>query len=265
MKPKKAAVVVATSVLVLHICVLVLVRNEYLRVLNSNLLQIASGWIACGFALRTAARSRGLLRTFWALVGSSFFMWGLGEAGWTYYESIFGAKLSQNAPTDLFFFFSFTPMLLALLLREEPHGGGYDWARVLDAAQVAILAIAGYLFFFALPVETKTSQDFTDRLLTYIFTSRNVFIGILFLLRSGFAANRNGRRLYGWLAAFWIFYSSMTGLTNYARLHFGAQTGEWWDLGWTTPFLFGTLIAANWEELPGAPAFDAPRPKGIKA
>jgi PAS domain S-box-containing protein len=265
MRPKKAAIVVAAALLILHVCVLGLVRNENLRVLASNLIQIACGWLACGFAFWTAARSREHMRTFWALVGSSFFMWGLGQSGWTYFETLFGAHQINNAPTDLFFFFSFTPMLLALLLRKEFQGSGHDWARILDAAQVGILAISGYLFFFALPPETKVSQEFTDRLLTYVFTSRNIFIGALFVLRSGFAANGNGRRLYGWLAAFWIFYSTMTGVTNYARLHFGVQTGEWWDLGWTTPFLFGALIAANWEELPGAPAFDTPRPKGIKA
>src|SRR5205814_7033258 len=134
--------------------------------------------------------------------------------------------------------------------RREPHGSGRDWARVLDATQVAILAIAGYLFFFALPPETKTTEKFIDQLLTYVFTSRNVFIGALFLLRSALAANRNGRRLYGWLAVFWIFYSGMTGLTNFARLHHGAISGEWWDLGWTTPFLLGVLVAGTWEETP---------------
>jgi two-component system cell cycle sensor histidine kinase/response regulator CckA len=265
MSTKKAAIVVSASMLVLHFCVLGLVRPESQRVLLSNLLQIACGWLACGFAFRTAARSREHMRIFWALIGSSFFMWGLGQAGWTYFEVLFGAHQVNNAPTDLFFFFSFTPMLLALLLRKEFQGSGRDWARMLDAAQVGILAISGYLFFFALPPEAKVSQEFTDRLLTYVFTSRNIFIGVLFLLRSAFAANRNGRRLYGWLALFWIFYSSMTGITNYARLHFGAQTGSWWDLGWTTPFLFGAVIAGNWEEFPGPPAFDTPRPKGLKS
>ncbi len=265
MKPKKAAVVVAISMLALHVCVLAFVRNEYLRVLGSNLLQIISGWMACAFALWVAARSRGALRTFWALVGSSFFMWGLGQTGWTYFESVIGPRQAQDAPTDLFFFFSFTPMLLALLLRKELHGSGRDWARVLDAAQVAILAVAGYLFFFVLPAETKTSQEFTDRLLTFVFTSRNVFIGALFLLRSALAPNRNGGRLYGWLALFWIFYTSMTGFfTNYARLHFGAITGQWWDLGWTTPFLLAVVIAGNWEEVPGPSAFEEPSTRGLR-
>ena len=265
MTPKKAAIAVALSLLALHVLVLALVRNEYLRVLASNLIQIACGWTACGFALWTAARSRGLLRTFWVLVGSCFFMWGLGQSGWTYYETVIGPRQAQDAPTDLFFFFSFTPMLLALLLRTEPHGSGRDWARVLDAAQVAILAVAGYLFFFVLGTETKTTQEFTDRLLTFVFTSRNVFIGALFLLRSAFAANRNGRRLYGWLALFWIFYTTMTGFfTNYARLHFGAITGQWWDLGWTTPFLLAVVIAGNWEETPGPSAFEEPSTRGLR-
>src|SRR5438270_1404509 len=264
MKPKKAAIAVVISVLALHVCVLGLVRNEYLRVLDSKLVQIACSWIACGFALWTAARSRGLLRTFWVLVGSAFFMWGLGQSGWTYYERLIGPKQAQNAPTDLFFFFSFTPMLLALLLRKEPHGSGRDWARALDAAQVAILAIAGYLFFFVLPAETKTSQELADRLLTFVFTSRNIFIGALFLLRSALAGNRNGRRLYGWLALFWIFYTNLTGFTNYARLHFSATTGQWYDLGWSTPFLLATLIAGVWEELPGPSAFDESSSRGLR-
>ncbi|MFL6300843.1 MAG: response regulator [Terriglobales bacterium] len=265
MKPKKAAIAAATSMLVLHVGVLGLIHDESTRVFCSNILQIVCGWLAFGFAIWTALRSRELMRIFWALVGLSFFMWGLGQSGWTYFETIFGPHQINNAPTDLFFFFSFTPMLLALLLRKEIPGTQRDWARALDAAQVGILAISGYLFFFALTPETKNSPDFTDRLLTYVFTSRNIFIGCLFVLRSGFAANRNGRRLYGWLALFWIFYSSMTGITNYARLHFGAETGTWWDVGWTMPFLFGSVIAANWEELPGAPAFDTPRAKGVKA
>src|SRR5438045_1517774 len=172
MSRKKAAIAVAITMLVVHVCVLGFVRNEYLRVLGSNLAQIACGWLACGFALWTAARSRGLLRTFWVLVGSAFFMWGLGQSGWTYFETLIGNRQAQDAPTDLFFFFSYTPMLLAVLLRNEPHGTGRDWARALDAAQVAILSIAAYLFFFALPVETKSSKEFTDELLSFVFTSR---------------------------------------------------------------------------------------------
>src|SRR5882724_1147979 len=261
MKPKKAAIAVALSMLALHVCVLGLVRDEYLRVLGSNLIQIACAWLACGFALWIAVRSRGLLRTFWALVGCSFFMWGLGQCGWTYYESFIGPRQAQEAPTDLFFFFSFTPMLLALLLRKEPHGSGRDWARVLDATQVGILAIAGYLFFFLLPAETKTTQEFTDRLLTHVFTSRNVFIGALFLLRSALSENRNARRLFGWLALFWILYSCITGFTNYSRLHVHAITGQWYDLGWTMPFLLGILIASNWEERLGPSSIEEPSTK----
>src|SRR4051812_31576279 len=80
MRPKKAAIVIAIGMLVMHLSVLGLVRNESLRVLGSNLIQIACGWLACGFAFWTAARSREHMRTFWALVGSSFFMWGLGQS-----------------------------------------------------------------------------------------------------------------------------------------------------------------------------------------
>ena len=264
-KPRKAAIVVAAGMLLLHVCAIGLVRPENTRVLLSNLIQVACAWLACGFALRTAFQSREHLRIFWALVGLSFFMWGLGQSGWTYYENIFGPRSFQNTPTDLFFFFSFTPMLLALLLRKEFQGSGRDWARVLDAAQVGILAIASYLFFFVLPEAVKTTPEFIDRLLTSIFTSRNVFIGALFLIRSALAANRNGRRLYGWLGLFWIIYSAATGVTNYARLHFAVVTGQWWDLTWTTPFLFAIVMAGNWEEVSGEPAFDTPRARGAKS
>ena len=60
MKPKKAAIAVAIAMLALHLCILGLVRNEYLRVLGSNLVQIACSWIACGFALWTARLPRSL-------------------------------------------------------------------------------------------------------------------------------------------------------------------------------------------------------------
>jgi PAS domain S-box-containing protein len=101
-------------------------------------------------------------------------------------------------------------------------------------------------------------------LLSFVFTSRNIFIGALFVLRSALAGNRNGRKLFGWLALFWIFYTNLTGLTNYARLHFSAITGQWYDLGWSMPFLLALMIAGVWEESPGPSAFDESSNSGLR-
>src|SRR5262245_28213737 len=134
-----AVAVFVVAVLVSHLAVLTFVHQPQSRMLFSNLLQLVAAWGACAFALWTAFRSREDVREAWLLVGITFLLWGCGQAGWTYQEWLRGPRHPAQEPTDLFFFFSVTPMLMLLTLRESTDRERFDWARLLDGVQVGIL------------------------------------------------------------------------------------------------------------------------------
>src|SRR5262249_28728545 len=113
MDRRKASVAVFAAVVVMaHVAVLSWVHPPQIRMLLSNLLQLIASLGASFFASWTALRYKGNVRQAWLLVAMAFFLWGCGQAGWTYQEWTLGPRHPAQEPTDLFFFFSVTPMIV---------------------------------------------------------------------------------------------------------------------------------------------------------
>src|SRR5262249_32021668 len=149
-------------------------------------------------------------------------------------------------PTDLFFFFSVTPLLMLLTLRESPQQQRLDWARLLDGIQVGILVLAAYLFFFLVPTQSRPPDEVARLLLSVVFNSRNAFLILAFVLRAFLSSNRNTRSFFSRMAVFWICYSVLTGSTNLARRLADVVSGQaFYDLGWSLPFVIGAILAAT--------------------
>src|SRR5437764_5896585 len=75
--------------------------------------------LAAGVMLVNALRNEGQARTFWALMASGCFMWGISQGGWAYYEVILRHELPDPYFGDIILFLPIVPMMAAVALR--PH------------------------------------------------------------------------------------------------------------------------------------------------
>ena len=73
-----------------------------------------AAWLAAAMCLRSFRRQRSL-RSFWALLGASTFVWGVGEAVWVYYEVVRGVAVPFPSPADVGFLAAMPLMVAALL------------------------------------------------------------------------------------------------------------------------------------------------------
>jgi PAS domain S-box-containing protein len=245
----------ASGLLMVHGLILTMAPRGHLLVLGSNLTQLAASALASGIAIWVALRGGREARHFWLLMATSSMLWTLGQVLWTWEEYSLGPEQLGPAPTDVLFYFCFTPMLMALLLREERDRPEIDWVRVLDALQVTLLMVAAYVFLFYLPERRETGQAFYGQLLRIIFNSRNIFIAAAFAGRWMLTRNQNTRSLFLRGTIFLTVYAVSTGITNHFRLSAGNLTGNLTDLGWSLPFLVSAVITVGWESKPGPPPF----------
>jgi len=254
-RTSRALIATAVAVLWLHVLLVLALPAGHIRVLASDLVQLAGCIVAAVACVITARNSQGFSRQFWALVGGAFAWWAGAQALWTSYD-LFNVADAHQLPTDVLFFFSFTPIALTLLLEIEPERRRIDWQRTLDLIQFGIVLFAAYMYFFYLPTRIETPQDAVTRRLAYLFNSRNLFLIIGALLRATLSRSRQVRQLFTRLAAFLILYSICSAIANLARLWWQTDGGHWSTVAWTLPFTVVTILAVTWQQTEPEPVIE---------
>ncbi|MDP9268693.1 MAG: ATP-binding protein [Acidobacteriota bacterium] len=239
----------------LHVLLVLTLHGDHARIVASDLVQLAACALAAAACVVTARHSQGFARQFWWLVGGAFACWAVAQTVWTYYD-VFAIPDKHQLPTDVLFFFSFTPIALTLLLETEPERRHVDWQRTLDLVQFGIVLFAAYMYFFYLPARIETPQDAVTRRLAYLFNSRNLFLVIGALLRATLSRSRQVRQLFTRLAAFLIVYSACSAMANVARLVWQSEGGDWTSVAWTVPFTFATILAVTWRQTEPEPVIE---------
>src|SRR5262249_45686424 len=215
--------------------------------------------VACLFA---AYRAKGMIRQFWGLMTSSFLLWGAAQALSTYYE--YTGRNLKGELTDSFFFFAFSPMLVALLLTPARESRSIDWERTLDFVQAGIVLLTAFLYFFLIPAWQQPFPDQVDRLIYMRFNLRNGLLFSAFALRALLSTPKALRQVFGRMSVFLLAYGVFGGLANYAWITWGAHTGTPEDIAWEAPFALAAILAATWR--PDASAEQEERaPRGIRA
>jgi PAS domain S-box-containing protein len=247
MNSKNMFVTSALALAAFHVCILGGLGVTPAGVLASNLVQVASSLLAVMACVEAARRGAGASRHYWLLIAAGFFTWSVAQVIWTYHDKVNQRAQESPSPTDIIFFFAFAPFVLALIVDWQRSFKGLDWQRTLDIAQVAIVAISAYLYFFYVPAKWEDHQASMTRLLAQIFNFRNLFLTAAFSLRTVMTRSPRMRSLFGRTAAFLAVYSLLTGFTNFTRLKWAGVTGMWFDASWSLPFLFMAVLAATWK------------------
>src|SRR3954471_23343290 len=206
----------ALALLWLHVLLVLTLSSEHSRIVAVDFAEVAAAAVAAATCFVTARYSQGFARQFWWLVGGAMAWWGAAQGLWTVYD-VLGTPDKSQLPTDVLFFFAFTPIALTLLLETEPERRHIDWQRTLDLIQFGIVLFAAYMYFFYLPTRIETPQDAVARRLGYLFNSRNAFLIVGCLLRATLSRSSQVRQLFTRLAAFMIVYSVSSAVANLAR------------------------------------------------
>jgi PAS domain S-box-containing protein len=71
------------------------------------------------------------------------------------------------------------------------------------------------------------------------------------------------RKLYGGLALYQLIYTSAASTAEFVHLQQGTRAGNWYDLAWTVPLVYGALWAAGWEPGVNQRSIDERRDKSL--
>src|SRR5712664_961282 len=98
---------------------------------------------------------------------------------------------------------------------------------------------------------------------TWILVAINLTLTVIAAIQSVSARTRRMRSLYGGLALFLLFYAIGSGIAESPQANRLRDTGSWFDLGWSIPFLVGAVWAARWKETAELPVAPASLPKTL--
>lgn len=243
---RRAFLLFATTLFVAQVAILAALPSRTASSLYSNVIQILCSALAGIAAARAARGKSGFGKHAWILASASFFIWTIAQTMATYYDSILHYPLQQPWPSDVFFFASMTPLFMALFIDSQNGLEWKNWPRLLDLAQVVILAVAAYLFVLGPAANWRIAGGVIARFAWIPECTRDVFLLVAFSLCAFFSRLRIAKGVYGRLAIFFLVLACGEVPYLYQQSNSSLASGSFWDLAWTVPFLVIAVLAETW-------------------
>lgn len=260
--PRKLAIL-AFVIVVLNVCVILTLGTSPKGSFLTNLLQICSSWLAASLCFLARRRGRGVSRPFWLLVGCSMGAWGVANVGWMYYENWLGTTAPRFSFARILFDVQGVFYAIALFLDKERDSPDFDWETLLDSVQIGLVFFSVFFGLYYVQLLQGAHPQANELVLTWIFVAVNLTLTMIAAIQSRIARSQRMRSLYGGLALFLLVYTIGSGIAESPQANLLAQTGTWFDMGWSIPFLVGAVWAARWEDAPEMAAVPAARPKTL--
>jgi len=251
---------VAFVIVALHLTSMLTLGTSVAGSLIGNLLQITACGLAVAAAVFASRRTTGLSRRFWVLVGCGLAVWGVANAGWTYYEIALRMEPPTGSVVRFLFGIQSIFFALAVFLNQDKDASTLDAESVLDFVQIAIVFFFIYIGFYYIPSHHLGARAAYLRG-PLMETGEDVALVLLAAVQAMRARSSQIRKLYRSFAAYLLAYAVCTGVTNYVQTANVIPTGTWYDLGWTAPLLGAALWAASWRPSPVTPGPQRPRQK----
>ena len=211
----------------------------------SNLLQTAIVLWSAICAQHAARQSSGRLRQLWMLLAAALFLAGAAQGLETYYQNFVHAPSLAPRPSDILFILWVTPAVMMLLPRVTEESTAIDWQQVLDFAQIGVVALTAYLYFFYIPSRWEAEGPQMVLKMFRLQMVRDVALAAAFMIRAGTVSARSRRALFRRVAGVFL----LSGATDFIFLlapNASPDRASWSDVVWCAPFVFAACFAATW-------------------
>ncbi|HKM91517.1 MAG TPA: PAS domain S-box protein [Candidatus Acidoferrales bacterium] len=217
--------------------------------LFSNLIQsLILLWAAvCAFA--AARRSSPYFRQLWLLLGAALSLATAGQLGVFYYANILRMPRDTPWPSDVLLFIWVAPAAMMLLPWRWDESSPARWERILDFAQMGIVFVTAYLYFFYVPSLWKSHGMLMFQRLMEAAAARDVLLAAGFLLRSARLPRSPTRAFFARISFFFLALGVAEGI-GISSLEEMTRAAAWADAAWTLPFVFVVVLAATWSSPP---------------
>jgi PAS domain S-box-containing protein len=212
---------------------------------TTDVVQLVLALVAGGACLRAASRERSGGRTFWVLLGVSMAIWAGGQALYTWQARAFGPARTLEV-SDILFFVSTTPLLLAPAVRPERPRADVR-GPALDAGVAVLFGLYAYLYWGLGHLLTGDVGTYRTVYVQLTDLRGLLVVAALVLLLPGSTAP--WRRIYLHVAGAIAVFHAGDSLSLRAELAGGYHPGLH-DLPWTVPFLWIAIVALRSEPVP---------------
>jgi two-component system cell cycle sensor histidine kinase/response regulator CckA len=238
----------ALIVVGLHVCEILILGTSPTGSLVANTLQLVACGMATAMAFGASRRGRGLSRPFWLLVGFGMATWGAANLGWMYYENWLRIEVPELSAARILFDLQGIFFAIALFLDKEKDSERFDAETVLDSLQVAVVFFAAFFGLYYVQLLRGPATPSIEMSMQAFYNVINVALVLVAVILVLSVHTRRLRSLYGGLALYLGISAIGGGVADYVQSVRGVQTGTWYDLGWTLPFLVGAIWAGRWKE-----------------
>jgi PAS domain S-box-containing protein len=224
---------------------LLFVQSAARALLFSNLLDFVAVFVAAVCSWQAARRCQGFARELWILLAVALSLESIGQALTSYYQTFDRSALTTAIPSDIFFFVWAAPVFMIFLPRTDDDSAEFDWLRTFDFAQVAIVALTMYLYFFYLPSRWRAGEYAVLQEILLLYIARDLLLGGSFYFRSRVSGPAWLRSFCSVMALVFIL-SACSEAIFYKLLDPSVGPARWGDLFWMTPYVILVFFAVSW-------------------
>jgi PAS domain S-box-containing protein len=222
------------------------ISSSATTLLVSDLLQAAVVLWAAYCCFHVARHSVGYLRQLWMLLAASLSIAAGAQGLETYYHNKAHLPAVTPWPSDVLFIFWVTPAVLMLLPRPAGDSTGVPWKRVLDIAQVGVIGVSAYLYFFYVPSQWQVQGPQMVFKIMRLQLFRDLALGAVFLIRAATVSARPIRQFFRRICVLFLL-ASASDVVYLLMAHPLAGQAGWSGIAWSMPYLFATVFAATWK------------------
>ena len=242
--PSRARFIGFAFLLVLvHALLLRFSANTPLRSHLSEVIQTALDVLCVLACVCASGRSQRFASFFWRLAALSFSVLVVAQIV-AIAVALAHPQDNNTQFTEILFLFWSGPVSIALFLDADAEPRILSGLFILDVIQAILFWLTVYLFFSYLPSQlpgTDLIHSAWNRSVMY----NGALVGA-FLLRSVLTNSSKVRSLFGRIGLF-LFLSSVADL-YFSSPGVNLDSGDWYDIVWSSLLLLPIAIAANWSE-----------------
>lgn len=235
-------IALALLVAALQLLALLAVRDPATRLFFSNSLDFSIIFLAALASTDAARRSLGYARQLWTLLTIALLLEALAQATTTYYQSFVPGSSLMPIPSDILFFVWTAPVAMMFLPAADEKSRGWDWLRILDFAQIAILALTAYLYFFYSPSRWRVDSSNLPSQILLLYLVRDAAISLGFFYRSR-GSTSSGLRSFSLGLCFVFLLASLSDAYFLLTIKTSLSAASWGDFLFLIPWLAVIFLA----------------------